>query len=138
MFAGDTGAEEPGPQSLATAQDVHRLEPGARFLDVPIVALLVDARDQPRSQIRLRGVVGAEDWTDRRVLDRFRVESQDDIAAVVDADLAYAGVVPEVKTVFGKQAADLDLRADGPFGICLLYTSPSPRDATLSRMPSSA
>ena len=25
-----------------------------------------------------------------------------------------------------------------PFGACLLYTSPSPRDATLSRMPSSA
>ena len=24
------------------------------------------------------------------------------------------------------------------FGFCLLYTSPSPRDATLSRMPSSA
>ena len=24
------------------------------------------------------------------------------------------------------------------FGTCLLYTSPSPRDATLSRMPSSA
>ena len=33
-------------------------------------------------------------------------------------------------------------RADGLFGegikACLLYTSPSPRDATLSRMPSSA
>ena len=28
--------------------------------------------------------------------------------------------------------------ADFPFDICLLYTSPSPRDATLSRMPSSA
>ena len=26
----------------------------------------------------------------------------------------------------------------GPFEPCLLYTSPSPRDATLSRMPSSA
>ena len=26
----------------------------------------------------------------------------------------------------------------GRLGICLLYTSPSPRDATLSRMPSSA
>ena len=26
----------------------------------------------------------------------------------------------------------------GPEHICLLYTSPSPRDATLSRMPSSA
>ena len=26
----------------------------------------------------------------------------------------------------------------GEIGVCLLYTSPSPRDATLSRMPSSA
>ena len=31
---------------------------------------------------------------------------------------------------------DSDLSA--PTNICLLYTSPSPRDATLSRMPSSA
>ena len=30
------------------------------------------------------------------------------------------------------------LTAVGDEGICLLYTSPSPRDATLSRMPSSA
>ena len=30
------------------------------------------------------------------------------------------------------------LRANGLVEICLLYTSPSPRDATLSRMPSSA
>ena len=29
-------------------------------------------------------------------------------------------------------------RFDAQSGICLLYTSPSPRDATLSRMPSSA
>ena len=27
---------------------------------------------------------------------------------------------------------------DAPINVCLLYTSPSPRDATLSRMPSSA
>ena len=33
-----------------------------------------------------------------------------------------------------------DFEEEGPFGemYCLLYTSPSPRDATLSRMPSSA
>ena len=30
------------------------------------------------------------------------------------------------------------VRDDGEFFVCLLYTSPSPRDATLSRMPSSA
>ena len=33
-----------------------------------------------------------------------------------------------------KAAAQIDKRG----GLCLLYTSPSPRDATLSRMPSSA
>ena len=32
----------------------------------------------------------------------------------------------------------LDLIKIGGFYVCLLYTSPSPRDATLSRMPSSA
>ena len=29
-------------------------------------------------------------------------------------------------------------RVSETYGACLLYTSPSPRDATLSRMPSSA
>ena len=33
----------------------------------------------------------------------------------------------------GAEAKDVD-----NLGSCLLYTSPSPRDATLSRMPSSA
>ena len=32
----------------------------------------------------------------------------------------------------------LNTRYDGKLSDCLLYTSPSPRDATLSRMPSSA
>ena len=31
-----------------------------------------------------------------------------------------------------------DSTSDAQYGLCLLYTSPSPRDATLSRMPSSA
>ena len=39
----------------------------------------------------------------------------------------------------GKELTALYLMAAGnTFGGCLLYTSPSPRDATLSRMPSSA
>ena len=33
---------------------------------------------------------------------------------------------------------DYLVKRNGKLGICLLYTSPSPRDATLSRMPSSA
>ena len=41
----------------------------------------------------------------------------------------------EVEDTFREVAGEL---APDPFNICLLYTSPSPRDATLSRMPSSA
>ena len=39
---------------------------------------------------------------------------------------------------FGSMAAGTILAAKGAVATCLLYTSPSPRDATLSRMPSSA
>ena len=41
---------------------------------------------------------------------------------------------------FGMRAVPKDqiVRVHASSGTCLLYTSPSPRDATLSRMPSSA
>ena len=44
--------------------------------------------------------------------------------------------VPGMKMI----SRDVDLAVDYPesFGVCLLYTSPSPRDRTRSRMPSSA
>ena len=43
------------------------------------------------------------------------------------------------ETINLKGAKILDLFAGtGSFGICLLYTSPSPRDRIASRMPSSA
>ena len=36
------------------------------------------------------------------------------------------------------QGVSVDLQAGAKYGNCLLYTSPSPRDRTRSRMPSSA
>ena len=39
--------------------------------------------------------------------------------------------------IWGNPASVVE-RVRDPFELCLLYTSPSPRDATLSRMPSSA
>ena len=39
---------------------------------------------------------------------------------------------------FCYEVKDIMATAKREYGICLLYTSPSPRDATLSRMPSSA
>ena len=39
---------------------------------------------------------------------------------------------------FGKSLIEISDDGDGMNKICLLYTSPSPRDRVLSRMPSSA
>ena len=46
-------------------------------------------------------------------------------------------VLKALKQIEDREFPALILRIDSPGG-CLLYTSPSPRDATLSRMPSSA
>ena len=53
--------------------------------------------------------------------------------------------VPDINIDFDEGLSQLGDSIDSAFnelaeefGDCLLYTSPSPRDATLSRMPSSA
>ena len=67
--------------------------------------------------------------------------------AVRDAlDLERVDLIPAAQSPLKDQAtvdaahrlAMLELAVADLQGICLLYTSPSPRDATLSRMPSSA
>ena len=44
----------------------------------------------------------------------------------------------EAGLVRAKNVSEIVTKNLGLYSICLLYTSPSPRDATLSRMPSSA
>ena len=46
--------------------------------------------------------------------------------------------VAKAAHAFGSDQIKVGLIGCGRRGTCLLYTSPSPRDATLSRMPSSA
>ena len=48
-------------------------------------------------------------------------------------DLLITKIIEGVEEVKGQEISILDLR-----DICLLYTSPSPRDKRQSRMPSSA
>ena len=68
-----------------------------------------------------------------------------------DADSALANAKRELVTIMAKhklatdrvgeynaKIKDLEAKALAAIQACLLYTSPSPRDATLSRMPSSA
>ena len=47
-------------------------------------------------------------------------------------------MIHQVLGGFQGQASDIEIHTQEILSICLLYTSPSPRDATLSRMPSSA
>ena len=48
------------------------------------------------------------------------------------------GAIPIWDAQTGEPLHVLDDLSDDFYRVCLLYTSPSPRDATLSRMPSSA
>ena len=59
-----------------------------------------------------------------------------DISRQDDSALVILGDYPRID--LDEPMDDLPIEARGPDGLCLLYTSPSPRDATLSRMPSSA
>ena len=66
-------------------------------------------------------------------------ESEDTPAVLyIDLHLIHEVTTPQAFTLLREK----DLRVRAPekvlATICLLYTSPSPRDATLSRMPSSA
>ena len=65
-------------------------------------------------------------------------------ARVVTADLPGSGADleadlsdPAGPAKLAEDAGAIDVLVNNA-GVCLLYTSPSPRDATLSRMPSSA
>ena len=62
------------------------------------------------------------------------------ISALTDkaASEAYVGVQTEIIDAQGSFVMPGLIEGHGHFSGCLLYTSPSPRDATLSRMPSSA
>ena len=55
-----------------------------------------------------------------------------------DGALIVAMVNVPRKLAVGRRVANGSEGEGDRFGSCLLYTSPSPRDATLSRMPSSA
>ena len=91
------------------------------------------------SHIDEKGTVRMVDVTDKNVSNRTaRAEGQigllpDTIAAITDNVLPKGNVLTTAK-IAGIQAA----KKTADLIPCLLYTSPSPRDATLSRMPSSA
>ena len=61
-------------------------------------------------------------------------EIRPDIQRIIMAVRNGIGVMPAMEGIL----TDEEIEAVAHYTSCLLYTSPSPRDATLSRMPSSA
>ena len=60
------------------------------------------------------------------------------LATTLIGGLTAAPVMAAGDAVAGKARSTVCASCHGQNGICLLYTSPSPRDRTRSRMPSSA
>ena len=121
--------QEPAKRTLAVAVYNHYKRIGL----VP----LKDAPDVDKSNIVLVGNTG----TGKTLMARTIAKMLNVPFTIVDATvLTEAGYVGEdVESILTRllQAADYDLNR-AQVGICLLYTSPSPRDLSTSRMPSSA
>ena len=58
--------------------------------------------------------------------------------ATIQVDVSDASNCFNLNSIFIKTGDGFQIKKDNKEWFCLLYTSPSPRDATLSRMPSSA
>ena len=65
-------------------------------------------------------------------------EESDDVAAQCKDLLAIWSSSPDFRDVMTSPVLEPDAKKAALAGLCLLYTSPSPRDKRQSRMPSSA
>ena len=118
-----------------------------------------DDNDDEDEDTELLSRLGLNDLDDRALrrnrLKRFiepqkeRAPSQSGADVDLGAEFARQGVATDARWRFTQANSNYDLCATYPpllivpaalsdARLCLLYTSPSPRDATLSRMPSSA
>ena len=102
-----------------------------------LAAILWDKEELVAQHIAKGADLAARDPLGRTAL---MAASEHGFPGIVAALLA-AGAKPELTDTRGRTALALACVKLGNMeipGSCLLYTSPSPRDATLSRMPSSA
>ena len=80
------------------------------------------------------GIICAGNWIVDLIHDLDRWPNESELVRIGTQARGVGGGPANVITTLAKLETGLPLY---PMG-CLLYTSPSPRDATLSRMPSSA
>ena len=64
--------------------------------------------------------------------------SQDALDAIQNKKISKQEALEKYNSVIGVSNVSFDVKKGEIFCVCLLYTSPSPRDRSVSRMPSSA
>ena len=107
--------------TLATADD-----PGTGADATPLIEMRVKKRNGTLEPVDLNKIVNAVARCAEGLLnvDAMRVATRT-ISALADGATT-------------RELDELSIRTAAAFTVCLLYTSPSPRDRTRSRMPSSA
>ena len=162
-----TGEEGSGLKSLQNVTIIAAL-PFAVIMAFMMVAFMKDLRRDPmilreryaRMAVRHSVMAGLEEYGDDFALVPVEYDhSGDDLAWIDEADVddslaeVYATATEAIDIIPADAARSTDAGADAgadadagagadagsdPSGLCLLYTSPSPRDKRQSRMPSSA
>ena len=95
------------------------------------------------SEVDMQEVRNAVDQAAREIANRFDFKNTNSSIELGEDSITMASVSEDrlnalrqvLEEKFAKRKISMKVLE---YGTCLLYTSPSPRDATLSRMPSSA
>ena len=154
MCIRDRGSDGPGLLgSFSRAADVVVVEPSGEISERVSISLLDSLGQDVASQARDFVWTGEEMWlvlpessvavttsTTPNMLWFYRVDTTGTVTSSVPLEGTHCvGCVHSSVSAEREGRLIVASRQSPPaFSTCLLYTSPSPRDATLSRMPSSA
>ena len=89
-------------------------------------------------KIKILAIESSCDETAAAVVENGRCVKSNIISSQIELHKLYGGVVPEIASRKHVEKVNFVVREALKEAGCLLYTSPSPRDGLLSRMPSSA
>ena len=125
--------------NITRSQQINALGIVFKAMDADAVMVIEapDASEKRDAVAALESFAARFDLRARRAVIGFANDTQQEVALLFDPDAMTVRHDPQgpISGDTGRKDAP---RFDGLFRICLLYTSPSPRDQRGSRMPSSA